>query len=362
MSIIYADGFDSYNNEADLNMRWTLTNTDVADMTWGNVGRNGVGRRLTFNDDFNHITRGLWDQKTVIYAGFAYRNSDLGTGATNYDDIFTLIEGGAAQCSLSRPANSGQLGFYRNPGAGSNVLLGGASSRVLRDDVWYYIEIKMTISNTLSTADMILRVNGEIWIQLDSGDSQTTANTWVDAFRFGNFISNKATVDIDDFYILDGDGPAPYNTFLGDLRVDTIRPNGNGTTSDFVGVDADSVDNYLHVDEVTQDGDTSYLKSSTPNEIDLYALESLPVTPSVIFGVQPVSVCKKTDAGVRTAQHVIRTGGTNYFSPDFYPSDNDYIGFASLGGPGMWEDNPFTGVPFVEADIDALESGIKIQT
>jgi len=361
MTIIYADGFDSYNNIADLNRRWTTTpEAPAAGVVYSNVGRNGVGRRFSFNSDLSDITRGLWATKTVVYVGFAYRNADLGVSAVAFDDIFTLLEGGTRQCGLGRPPNSGQLAFYRQPGVGTNIQIGAASSRVLRNNVWYYIEAKFTLSNTLSTAGLVLRVNGETWLSIDSGDSVASGNEWTDSFRFGRVVGSSATVDIDDFYILDSAGPAPYNTFLGDLRVDTIRPNGNGTTSNFVGSDADSTDNYLLVDDITPDGDTTYLKSSTPTDIDLHALESLPVTPQTIFGVQPVSVCKKTDAGVRTAQHAIRTGGTNYFSPDFYPSDQDYIGFSSLGGSGMWEDNPFTGVPFVEADIDALESGIKL--
>ena len=363
MTIIYADGFDSVNNKTDLERRWTVPGTDT--LTYGNVGRNGVGRRLTVAVGVEFLSRGLWARKTGhIYAGFAYRRDNWGSSIT-HQDVFNLIESGSLQCSLSHPAGSGgQLAFYRRPGAGTNILLGSASARVLRADVWYYIEVKMKVTSTLTTGDLELRVNGETWITVDSGSTSNTGNDWCEAFRFGQANAwGTANVDFDDFYILDSAGPAPYNTFLGDIRVDTIRPNGNGTTSDFVGSDADSVDNYLLVDEVTPDYDTSYLKSSTANEIDLHALTSLPVTPSVIFGVQPVAVCKKTDAGVRTARHVIRTGGTNYESgADIYPSSKEYLGFASLGGAGMWEDNPNTLVPFVEADIDALESGIKIQT
>ena len=364
MTIIYADGFDSIGDEADFNLRWTIDYDNPSNVTYGNVGRNGVGRRITTTSLFGSMTRGLFAQKTGhVYAGFAYRRNNYGTGVT-FRDVFSLIEGGFPQVVLSHPASSGQLGFYRNYN-GNQTLLGSTSSRVLRDDIWYYLEVKMKVNNTLTTGDLELRVNGETWIQVDSGDSSVSNNEWCDAFRFGaaNSSGSGVNVDYDDFYILDDSGSAPYNTFLGDIRVDTIRPNGNGTTSDFVGSDADSTDNYLLVDEVTPDGDTTYLKSSTPSEIDLHNLESLPVTPSVIFGVQPVCVCKKTDAGVRTARHVIRTGGTNYESgADIYPSSKEYIGFASLGGAGMWQDNPNTAVPFVEADIDALESGVKIQT
>jgi len=204
-----------------------------------------------------------------------------------------------------------------------------------------------------------LKVNGETWLQVDSGDSQVSVNAYANSFTFGSADSSNlgAYPLYDDFYILNDSGPAPYNTFLGDLRVDTIRPNGNGTTSNFTGSDADSVDNYLHIDDVDPDGDSSYIESQTVGHIDLHTLESLAVTPATIFGVQPVSIAKKTDTGPRTASHVLRTGATNYTSSAFSPSNGSYLGF-----PAIWEENPNTVVPWVNADITGLESGIKVET
>jgi len=356
MTIIYADGFDSIGDREDFDLRWTISNpNEPADITYGNVGRNGVGRRLTVGEDFASMTRGLFATKTVVYFGFAYRNS-IFTGTSGYTDLFVLRQEGTPQVVLAHPIGSPQLGFYRM-NSGSHVLLGAASTRVLRADRWYYIEGKMTVSNTLGTADLILRVNEEQWIQVDSGDSVQTDNEWAEVFALGPFGNNHGIMDFDDFYILDDNGVAPYNTFLGDVRVDTIRPDGNGNSSQFVGSDGNSTDNYLLVDEETQDGDTTYIKSSTPGDTDLTTMTSLPVTPSVIYGIQPVAVARKTDAGTRTGRHLYRTGGANYETGSFYPSDLEYLAFAEVV-----EENPNTVVPWIEADIDALESGVKIQT
>ena len=63
--------------------------------------------------------------------------------------------------------------------------------------------------------------------------------------------ATTANYDYDDLYICDGTTVPgePVNDFLGDVRVDTLYPNGNGNSSQWVGQDANSTDNYLNVDD-----------------------------------------------------------------------------------------------------------------
>jgi len=332
MTLLYLDSFDNYANVTDLARRWTVTGTNY---TYATTGRSGSGRALTItHSSASNIQRGLGSYEAVIYCGFAYRKT--AAGGTR---LITFYEGGTEQGGVSFSSTEGQL--YFRIGASTAIA---AAPRLLRAGVWYYIEVKYTVSNSLSTAGLVLRVNGEIWLQVDVGDSQVSANAWADTLRL------DSKMDIDDFYISN-------SAFLNDMRVDSIRPDGNGTTSDFTGSDADSIDNYLHVDDIDPDGDSSYIESQTVGHIDLHTLESLAVTPATIFGVQPVSICKKTDTGPRTASHVLRTGATNYTSSAFSPSNGSYLGFETI-----WEENPNTVVPWVNADITGLESGLKVET
>lgn len=338
MSLIYLDSFDSYANVTDLATRWTVTGTNY---TYATTGRSGSGRALTIaHPSAANIQRGLGANEDVIFVGFGFKKAD--TGGTRF---ISLYDGATEQCGLSWNT-PGQL-YFR---LGASTVIANAP-RLFRIGVWYYVEAKFTIANTLSTAGLVLKVNGETWLQVDSGDSQSSANAYANKIRF------DSEMDICDLYISNNAGSSPYNDFLNDNRVDTLRPDGNGTTSDFVGSDADSTDNYLLVDETDPDGDTSYIESDTAAEIDLHTLESLAVTPDTIFGVQPVSIAKKTDAGVRTASHVLRTGSTNYTSAAYSPSNGSYLGF-----PAIWEENPNTLVPWIEADITGLESGIKVES
>jgi hypothetical protein len=240
-----------------------------------------------------------------------------------------------------------------------------SSVQTLNLENWYYIEVQAHVSDSLGVDEYLVKVNGETWISVPAGKDtyNNGGRQSISSVRLGGVPGGGAyrapRPCWDDLYILDPTvGVAPYDDFLGDCRVDTIRPNGNGFSSDFLGSDADSVDNYLLVDEKAPDYDTTTIESTTPGDLDLYELESLPVTPSIIFGVQPVSVAKKDDAGDRVAKHVIRTGSTNYTHADgIYASDINYLGFTS-----KWELNPNTGVAFTESDIDNLQSGITIDS
>jgi len=348
MTLLFLDSFDSYASNADLATRWTVSAGGAGDISYATVGRNGIGKALKHTDDSNYIQRLIGSNEAVLFCGFAFKADDFTSGSAV--SLFSLFDSVTEQCGLA--LFDSQPYFYRS---NLNAVL-GAATRAFRAGKWYYVEIKMTVTSSLGVAGMILKVNGETWIQLDSGNSQDSANAYADSFMLGNWHNNHTDMYYDDFYILNPTGAAPYNTFLGNVQIESIRPNGNGTTSNFTGSDADSTDNYLHIDEVDPDGDTSYLESEAVGDIDLHTLGSLVGgVPQTIFGVQSVLVARKTSSGSRTGRHVLRTGASNYTGSSFSPEES-FLGFEEV-----WEENPDTVLPWVEADITGLESGIKVQ-
>lgn len=60
----------------------------------------------------------------------------------------------------------------------------------------------------------------------------------------------------------------------------------------------------------SNDGDTSYNYSSTVGAKDLYALQSLPITPSSISVVQLRMIARKSDSGTRAGQTILVSGAT----------------------------------------------------
>jgi hypothetical protein len=222
---------------------------------------------------------------------------------------------------------------------------------------WYFIEIKIKPSNSSSSGDVIFKINEEEVYSCGAGvdflhasNSGTTTNTL-------KILGDSVYVVkyIDDIYICDSAGSV-NNTFLGDSAIDVLYPDGNGNANQFTGSDADSTDNYLHVDEAQADDDTSYVESSTSSHLDQYTFDNLASTPSLINGVIASTYAKKDDAGSRTGRLVCRRSSTNYEGSSFNPS-TDYLYFDEV-----WEQDPSTAAAWTESNLNAAEFGIKVQS
>jgi hypothetical protein len=221
-------------------------------------------------------------------------------------------------------------------------------TRVLSPAVFYFIELKATIADAGDTA--VVRINGVEDINF-TGDTKATANATANQIQLWNegFVGQY----YDDLYVCDGTGGAPTDTFLGDVRVQAIFPSGNGNSSQLVGQDADSTDNYLNVDETAQDGDTTYVESSTVGNKDTYAFGNLTPTTGTVYGVQVLPFAKKTDAGTRSIVSVARLSATEVDSAaKALSTDYAYL-------PDIREAKPGGGTWSI-TNVNDAEFGIKI--
>ena len=359
MAIIFNDPFDSYANVADASAAWSISGTD-SHILFDTVGRNGTGKCMRFVDNlgvYQHALRGYAPRATIFCE---FNLKIVGSPKSNAVKIVTLWNDGTYQMSLVMAATSGLVYFTKNET--TNLGASASAGRAFRPGVDYWVEIKYTMSNSISANDCILTVNGEEWINIDAGvDTSQNVNQTTNGISLGPIAgsSNDAREMLfDDFVLLDGTGSAPYNSTLGNHRCDVLRAIGTGATNQWVGSDADSVDNHLHVDEVTPDGDTTYNESATPGEIELYPVGALPVTAVEILAVNATSVARKTDSGARISRSMVRTGAANFEGPDHYLSDNNY-----LRADGIFELNPDTGVAWTPAEIAVpVQVGIKVQS
>ena len=233
---------------------------------------------------------------------------------------------------------------------------GKSSSLVIRPVAWNFIEIKATIANSIGAGTCVVKVNNETVITVATGqDLQATANATADTIALGFFTSvlSGNPWDFDDLYVCDGTGGV-NDDFLGDCRVECLMPNGNGTTNQFTGSDADSTDNYLHVDEVSPDDDTSYNENSTAGNQDLYAFGNLAVAPATIHGVQTNIMAKKDDAGARSVMGLVRSGTTTYDGNTEALSEGAYVNYTK-----PYDVDPDTSAAWIEAGVNAVEVGVE---
>jgi len=224
--------------------------------------------------------------------------------------------------------------------------------RVIPQEVWFFVEVKFSISNSIAADSCIMKINGEVVMNLPATtDTETEVTDLVDTIMF-----DQDDIRVDNFYFCDLSG-LQCNDFLGPLACDYLLPDGNGNQNDFTGSDADSTDNYLHVDDVEQDGDTSYTESSTVDHIDLYTFANLVNTPDTIYAVITEVYANKDDSGARTGNLLTRVNGTNYEGSAFTPVEADYDYFSKI-----WELNPDDSAAWEMGDVSGAEFGVKVES
>jgi len=230
----------------------------------------------------------------------------------------------------------------------------GVGSAVLSQNTYYYLELKTTISDTVGVAH--LKVNGVDDVNLTSQDTRNGASASANVIMLGQSAGGSGMFwRGDDLYICDGTGSAPTNNFLGDCRVESLLPNGNGNTSNFDGSDGNSTDNYLLVDEATPDDDTTYVQSPDVGDKDTYAYGNLVTTAGTVYGVQILPHMRKTEAGFRTVVGVARLAGTEVDGSALSLADS-YLYYRDIRetkpGGGGW----------TVSDVNSAEFGIKVNS
>ena len=215
--------------------------------------------------------------------------------------------------------------------------------------VWYYVEVKVTIDDSVGVIQV--KVNGNNVINLTNQDTRNGANAVINKIRFAAPGNNQAYWH-DDLYILDTTG-TKNNDFLGDIRVDVLRPDGAGTYTDFT---PSTGSNYENVDESPgPDDDTTYNEATNIGDQDSYNLDALP-SPSgtTIHGVKSQITARKTDAGTREIKVLTRSGTTDDLGNAISLSDTYTTPCKVL------EDNPDDSLAWEDADVNALEVGVEI--
>jgi len=350
MALRFFDGFDHYTSEADLYTKWTGF-FNAGRPPGSAVGRFGGGWPID-NNNSRTVYKQLDNQPTWIVGAAVKRTL---AGQSGHNNIFAFLDAGTYQCYVGVDEASALLKVYRFNG---NLL--GTGTIPITLGSWMYIEAKVTISD--ASGIFVVRVNGVVDINLSGVDTKNTANATASMIQLngGTLAGTGQENKYDDVYIEDGvdatgSQGAPFNDFLGDVRAESLFPSGNGNSSQFVGQDADSVNNYLNVDETTPDGDTTYNESATVGEKDTYAYTNLTPTSGTVYAVQPVPYARKTDAGARSIKTVARHSGTEEDSADT-PLGTSYTILRDLRttkpGGGAW----------TIADVNAAEFGVKVST
>jgi len=357
MALIFMDGFDGYDDDADVANKWDHARTAEIELQSGGGAfggdalrihgtygystpplakyinyRNGLGNDLfvTFWAKFNDTSGG------VFMMGFGSSHSgqqrDNGRVAWNADKVTLYQNTGPAKATSVASISNGawvHVSIRMRAGAG-----GVAEFEVYHDDV-------LMVDDT-TNAYIYLLMGDTGMIHFGGTGTASTGGYW----------------DIDDLVIYDDTG-STMNSHIGLHKIHTLRPTANGSVANNSTLNGGGSSNYEAVDDDPGADTATYLTTSTVGHIDTFEFDAMPEEPSEIFAVQSNIVMYEDATGTtpRTFAHKTVLSATEYDSDDQHtlPLDTYKARTAS------WEVNPDTAAEWTKSEIDAAEFGFEIK-
>jgi hypothetical protein len=339
MALLWVEGFEQYALAADMQRAVPGQSATIADVV---LGRDGWGSAMNFDSAATSYKIPCDFGSNPTYTlGFAWN-----PGSVSTRDLVQIVHSESVSLELELQA-SGEIEINR-----SFTQLDITSGLGITGGTWYYCEFEFYIHDSLGTYE--LRVNGANVMSGGPVDTKATSTTssskptgiWLNGSSVGSQY-------FDDIYLIDDTG-LTNNSFLGDCVVETLYPDGDGTTNDFTPLSG--LTNYEMVDDgSTPDTGTTYVSSSTVNHIDLYTFEDLVQDVTDIYGVRVGAMGRVMSAGPRQVRCLARSGGVNY-EGNAFGLPPDYVHQHHL-----WEVNPNTAAAWTEANFNSAEFGYTIE-
>lgn len=346
--LLFADSFDHYTSD-DVSLKYSTT-YECTIVPNGRCDTNCL--RVPGGSVHGGVIKGVAPSTTTAIWGFAVKIQTLGSLAS----LSTLYYGGSAILALSRGLDGAIYGSL-NPSSAFPTTFQVSEADVLRvGGQWYYLEFKVTVSSG-GAGTINVRCNSED-VTAGGGITGLTfgASTWTAvALRTSLF---GTTWLFDDFYIADTSGSAPWNDFLGDVRVEYLQPTANGATQQWDNTGGAAAWNSVD-DGEEPDQDTSYISTNVATEEATFEYEnsSLP-TGATVFGVQMSFLAKKDEPGDRIIKAIVREGGVNYEGgAELFPSDDTYDYRHTI-----MQVNPADSAAWEITDVNANEFGVRLET
>lgn len=328
MSLILLDGCEDFSSFAVAGGTLTIA-----------AGRNGNAFH-GINVQSSSYTIPAAAESDTLTMGVAFRVSAF----TNFPSVFNLrSDAGTIVHTMLSVASDGSLRATRQ---NISNILGQTAAGVIAVNTWYYLEFQAKLHDT--TGFVTVRVNGATVINATNVDTKNAGTkTTYDNVQFLN--ASGSVTDWDDFYLMSGAG----DPFLGDIAIETLYPNGNGNVSQWVGSDGDSVNNYLHVDEVGAPVITDYTASSTVGQQDLYTLTDL-VGTGTIAAVCHSAYMLRTDTLTPINVKLVNRRAADTKSAAIP------LGTAYRSYDYALTADPETGFAWTIANVNALQSGVEL--
>ncbi len=338
MALLFLDGCDHYDARAELADKWTQEDIVSVNTTGGRFGGGALVLAPIFDEVYMTIP-GL----TEVFAGCHFNTPSIPT----LEEVMAFLNGSSIQIAI-QVTQSGQIKVLRG-----GTIIDGSAGGVIHTNTWHTIEVRVVHHDT--TGVVQVRIDGEQVIDF-LGDTIPSGAADIDRVEF-RAPSLSGNVTMDDFYILDTTGSAPQNTFLGDWRIDTLYPDGDGNYTEFnVTNPASPTTHWDKVEETPTVDDNSYNETNTNADRDTFTMGNLAaITAQTILSLQQVSRAESSVTGASNMRNKLRISGSDFNGATQGTTLNVFAYLLEL-----WDLDPNAGPgPWTETVINGIESGFE---
>lgn len=350
MTLLAAYGMDIYNTKTDFftETSWTaITDTNVSIQT--NKGRFGTGAlRLIGSGGLGDVIQlAVGSTPTTLFFGASIKIAN-----TNHDtDILRFLEGANEHAKLRISNINNNIEFWVNGSLHSNFDM--------TVGFWHRLEVKIVVSDTVGSIDILIdRSFGTDFstaIQVSSvfiGDTQSGTASFTDIIEF---ISNPAasleTEILWDDITLNDDVGTRNNTWMGDIKIQTLRPNADTAQKDMT--PSTGIVNYVLVDDAPGPDTSDFVTPDTILDKDLYAATDLAGTSNVINAVQVKAFAQRGDVGSASITLIAKSGATES------ASGSQSLEITSQFHSFILETDPNTAGDWNKNTVNAVEIGVE---
>jgi hypothetical protein len=229
------------------------------------------------------------------------------------------------------------------------AVIGSSAPLSIPMQGWQHVEIGGVIHATAGS--VVVRVNGLTVLNLTSVNTKgSAASATMRRYGFQQAGSQIGNFDTQHWYLCDATGAAPWNTFLGDVRVQTLRPTANDAvqmTPNGLAANWQNAASYPPVPF------TNYNASATVGQQDTFVMQQIDPN-DIVFGVHVKPLVYKNDAGARSGASILKSGGTTAVGTTTNLSE----GSAQL--LSMYQTDPNTGAQWTAAAVNASKAGARV--
>lgn len=356
MALLGMEGFDIYGAD-DIEDWWEDDGSTATQGTIVPTGGRCGDPCLRNNTTGQGPLKGVNPATQEGYAGWAQKISFQAS-----HQQLRITYGAADNAHLHFSVSSlGQLRIYNMGIAGvSTLLVAESAAGLVQNDTWNHYGAEWKIHLTDGYARFYL--NGALILNFTGRTVTQLYPTFVSPIPDWNSLEWNPHGYIDDMYWGDASGPAPWNAFMGDLRVEgqlalTDDDGGGGTHREFT--PSAGTDHGALLGENPPDDDTSYVESATVGHRESVKFPPIVLSSGTVYGVQMMVNARKATSGggSRSLAPTIEHGGS-FYSGTAYSLPDEFVYI--IPGQNIWQTNPGTGVTWTASEVNNSEGGAII--